>query len=198
MAFRCTVLERHPWRACSLAEDTEYTLRLLRAGVRVWFADGAAVITRQPVTREQVRVQRTRWAAGNLGLARSEALRLLWECLAQRRPLLADAGWTLLVLSRPLVWLQAGLAALLALASYRLQATMLSAALLEASLAVLLLHGLLVAAAVLRLGISRRRLALLCRGLPTVARLAALQVRSLLRKHLTAAWVRTPRTPVGP
>jgi cellulose synthase/poly-beta-1,6-N-acetylglucosamine synthase-like glycosyltransferase len=193
MVFRRGVLERFPWQACSLAEDTEFSLRLLRAGVRIHYAGRARVTTPYAADARQVRVQRTRWAQGTFRLTRAHALRLLAAGVWRRRLLLVDAGWTLLVLSRPLVWLQAAGAVALAAFCQCLRPTPLGGAHLTAALIVVVAHALTVGLAVARLGVSRRRVALLCRGLPTLVRLAILSVGCLLHGDRRLTWNRTPR-----
>ena len=66
---------------------------------------------------EQLQAQRRRWAAGTLGLSRRVALRLIGAGLAKGDLLLADFGWTLLVLSRPLVMLHTGVTLLATIVS---------------------------------------------------------------------------------
>src|SRR5262249_55593142 len=98
MVFRRDVLERHPWQAHSITEDMEYTLELLRAGVGVRFLSDVRVVSDFPAHAEQLRVQRLRYAAGNLRFGKGKALRLMAEGILARRATLFDLGWTLLVL----------------------------------------------------------------------------------------------------
>ncbi len=65
MCFHRDVVERFPWDAFSIAEDTEYGLRLIQHGVRVHFEIETQVLAPYPETIEAVFIQRTRWAAGN-------------------------------------------------------------------------------------------------------------------------------------
>ncbi len=192
MVFRRDVLERLPWRAGSVTEDTEYTLELLRAGVRVRFLPRVRVVSDFPAHVGQLRVQRRRWAAGNLRFGRTQALRLMAEGIATRRGPLLDLGWTLLVLSRPLVLAEALAALLLAVLCAALVPSPLSGGLLVTGLGVILLQGLYVGLGVVRLGVSARRLLLLAGSAAAFVRLLGITLQGLFGRG-KLAWVRTPR-----
>jgi 1,2-diacylglycerol 3-beta-glucosyltransferase len=170
MVFRRDVLERHPWRALSVTEDTEYTLALLRAGVHVRFVLHARVLSDFPAHAGDLRVQRQRWA-GSLRFGKGQALRLMAEGIVSRRGVLLDLGWTLLVLSRPLVLAEALAALLLAVLCVWLAPGALSTSLLATGLTILLLQGLYVGLGVVRLGVNLRRLSLLAGSAVALARL---------------------------
>jgi 1,2-diacylglycerol 3-beta-glucosyltransferase len=116
MCFSHGLLERFPWTAFSVVEDTEYTINLIRAGVDIPFTVATKVLARQPETLEQAHSQRVRWAAGNMKITRGYAVRLIGEGMARKRPVLADIGASLLVMSKPVLivvnLLMIGLAAL--------------------------------------------------------------------------------------
>jgi hypothetical protein len=192
MVFRRDVLEAHPWRAHSVTEDTEYTLELLRSGLRVRFLPHTRVESDFPAHAGQLRVQRQRWAAGNLRFGRAQALRLMAEGVVRGRGALFDLGWTLLVLSRPLVLAEALAALLLAVSCAVLVPGSLSTGLLAAGLSVILLQGLYVGLGIVRLGVSTRRLALLAGSAAALARLLGITIRGLFSSR-KLAWVRTPR-----
>lgn len=192
MVFRRKVLERHPWQAHSVTEDTEYTLELLRAGVRVCFMSDVQVVSDFPVHAGQLRVQRQRWAAGNLGFGKTRALGLMLEGVAARRGALFDLGWTLLVLSRPLVLAETLVALLLsALCSWRISDA-LSTGLLATGLTVILLQALYVGLGVVRLGVNGRRLLLLAGSAAAFASLLGITLQGLFGSD-KLAWARTPR-----
>jgi 1,2-diacylglycerol 3-beta-glucosyltransferase len=192
MVFRRDVLERHPWRAHSITEDTEYTLELLRAGLRVRFLPHTRVVSDFPAHAGQLGVQRRRWASGNLRFGRAQALRLMARGLFARRGQLFDLGWTLLVLSRPLVLAEA-LAALLAGALCAVVVPgPLSTGLLVAALAVILLQGAYVGLGAVRLGVSTRRLVLLGGSAVAFGRLLGITIHGLFGSR-KLAWLRTPR-----
>jgi cellulose synthase/poly-beta-1,6-N-acetylglucosamine synthase-like glycosyltransferase len=77
MCFSRAVIERHGWEAHSLAEDAEFHIHLLRAGVHVAYAPEAEVAAEMPVSLEQARTQQARWERGRLELARIAARELL-------------------------------------------------------------------------------------------------------------------------
>jgi cellulose synthase/poly-beta-1,6-N-acetylglucosamine synthase-like glycosyltransferase len=192
MVLSRDVLRRFPWRAHSIVEDVEYALTLLRGGVHVCFVPDVAVHSAFPADREQLRVQRTRWASGNLGFARRNALRLLGEGLRRGDGMLWDAGATLLVLSRPLVLLAAllplgaGVAGDLATSVPQFRWVWIAA---SGLLTLLLAYFAL---GVLRLGVTRRRFWLLIGAPVVLLQLAAIAVAGLLRGPVSH-WDRTPR-----
>jgi glycosyltransferase involved in cell wall biosynthesis len=192
MVLHSDVLARHPWDARSAVEDTEYSVRLLRAGLPIRFLRGVRVWSDFPQGRDDLRVQRARWA-GNVGFGRREALGLLADGLLRGRPLLIDAGWTLGVLSRPLVLLQ--LLAALALAGLGVwQAPgSVSAALLAAALTLAAMQGAYFALGVALLGLDRRRFRRLLGAPLVVLELLGMALAGMVRSG-TGPWVRTPRT----
>jgi cellulose synthase/poly-beta-1,6-N-acetylglucosamine synthase-like glycosyltransferase len=97
MAFDASLLREHPWRALGVTEDTEYHLLLAVAGVRVEFAPEAWVASPMPTRHEDAAIQRERWEAGGVQLARRKALRLLVDGLVGRDPVRLNAAVELLV-----------------------------------------------------------------------------------------------------
>jgi hypothetical protein len=187
MAFARGVLEAFPWGAYSLAEDAEYSLTLLRAGVAVSWAGEVAVRSDAPTGWRQLGVQRRRWAAAlrTRGRGRPGGPRGGWW----RR---LDAGATRLALSRPLVLGAALLAAALAALCQWLQPGPVSAGLGWAAAAVLALLGGYVGLGVVLLGVTPRRLLLLAQAPLVAARLLPVALRGAAGRA-PAAWVRTPR-----
>jgi hypothetical protein len=192
MVFRRDVLEAHPWQADSVTEDTEYTLSLLQAGVRVRFLPHTRVVSDFPAHAGQLRVQRQRWAAGNFRFGRAQALRLVIQGLFTGRPALVDLGWTLLILSRPLVLAEALAALLMGAICAALVPGPLSTGILATGLAVILLQGAYVGLGIVRLGVTRRRLVLLAASATAFVRLLDITLRSLFGSR-QLAWLRTPR-----
>ncbi|EPR30558.1 cell wall biosynthesis glycosyltransferase-like protein [Alkalidesulfovibrio alkalitolerans DSM 16529] len=105
MCFAAEVLREHPWEASSVVEDTEYSLDLLRRGVRTRFAPETEVRAPLPLSLDQAAAQRVRWASGNSRLTRLAAFSLIAEGLKSGRLGLADIGFCLLVRSKPLLLL---------------------------------------------------------------------------------------------
>ncbi|HYW86385.1 MAG TPA: glycosyltransferase family 2 protein [Chloroflexota bacterium] len=83
MCFATHILERFAWSWFSLAEDVEFHLALVRAGLRVDFAPETTVLADMPVSLAQAASQNQRWERGRLQLLRSH-LPLLLEGLRLR------------------------------------------------------------------------------------------------------------------
>jgi cellulose synthase/poly-beta-1,6-N-acetylglucosamine synthase-like glycosyltransferase len=193
MVLQRDVLRRFPWQAHSIVEDIEYAVTLLRGGVRIRFVPDAAVHSAFPVDAKQLRVQRTRWASGNLGFARRNALRLMGDGLRTGDGALWDAGATFLILSRPLVLLALLLPLGLGIAGDRLTNEGLFRWVWIAAAALLALLLAYFALGVLRLGVTRRRIRLLLGAPVVLLELAAIAVAGLLRSPVRS-WDRTPRS----
>ena len=69
-ALRREVLDSVPYTAASVVEDLEYHLALVKAGVRVRFADLASVRGEMPSTGVAAATQRARWEGGRLQMLR--------------------------------------------------------------------------------------------------------------------------------
>ncbi len=192
MVFHRELLEQYPWSAQSVTEDAEYTLTLAQAGVRIRFVANVGVRQEAAERLDQLQVQRRRWARGTLGLGRSAALKLIVVGLARTNMLLADFGWTLLVLSRPLTLLHAGLtvvlAGLLALTNPNGPGW---AFLVLAGLAAFA-HVVYYSFGVAVLGLNLRRACLLLAAPLVVARLTVISLRSLFAVR-DPQWERTLR-----
>lgn len=85
MCFASPVIYSLGWTAHGLTEDTEMTLRLIRAGVPVVFAPDAVSRQFMPATPAEAATQRLRWSAGERGV-RSVLLReeIPWAFKARR------------------------------------------------------------------------------------------------------------------
>lgn len=92
------LLQRVPYDAYSLAEDVEYGIALGRAGVRVHYADEAAVYGDMVSGEQASATQRQRWEGGRFQQIRSQTLPLLREALQRRSALCLDLAVDLLVL----------------------------------------------------------------------------------------------------
>ena len=186
------VLARLPWKARGVTEDTEYSLDLLRQNIPIVFVPEIHVWSRFPAGRRQLEVQRRRWAGGNLELCRHQSAPLILLGLRRGDRRLFDAGWTLLVLSRPLILFVVLGTVLLAWVDFRLQPGGLSRGLLALSIAVLGLQGLYFASSAMHFGLGGGRLKLLLRSPVVIVRLALLTLGGLLRVG-KPIWERTPR-----
>jgi 1,2-diacylglycerol 3-beta-glucosyltransferase len=187
MAFDADLLRELPWTAFEVTEDAEYNLRLAAAGVRVEFAPEAGVASPMPTSLDAAAVQRERWAAGTMQLARGTALRMIGAGLAARDANRVHAGVELLMPPQSL--LLAGNGALLAAATAvrARRAGALAAGALGGQVG-FVLGGLVL----VRAPASAYRALALAPLL--VARNASLYSR-LLRGKRPAGWVRTPREP---
>ena len=191
MVFRRDVLEQHPWQAHSIVEDVEYTLRLIRSGIIVSFINEVKVVSEFPGKKDQLQAQRMRWAR-NLGFSRTQALKLIWEGIVRGRGLLIDAGWTLLVLSRPLVLLELFIVVILGLFSVLFLPGPLSRELFAAGLVLVLIQLFYFGLGVVLLGVNGRRIVLLLSSPATIGRLIVISLLGVfgVRGNI---WARTPR-----
>jgi cellulose synthase/poly-beta-1,6-N-acetylglucosamine synthase-like glycosyltransferase len=192
MVFRRDILLSHPWKAHSISEDVEYSLDLLREGIRIFFVSDVKVKSKYPAYKAQLKTQRRRWAGGTLKFAVTHALGLIWEGLIKKNILLSDAGWTLLVLSRPLVLLELFFSLILTIICVLVYPSLLSSWLLILSLIVVSLQALYFSLGIAFLGINLRRLRLLLCTPIAVLKLLAVTLSTLggLNRQ---RWVRTPR-----
>ena len=92
MCFTATVLDHFAWQWFTLAEDVEFHLALVGAGIRVDFAPETFVSGDMPVSLEQARSQNARWERGRLQLVRQHVPRLVLDGLRIASPLRLDAA----------------------------------------------------------------------------------------------------------
>src|SRR6185436_1066660 len=92
MCFSAPVLEQFAWNWFTLAEDVEFHLALVRAGVRVDFAWETCVRADMPVTLAQATSQNQRWEGGRLQLLRSVVPGLLLDGIRKVSPMRLDAA----------------------------------------------------------------------------------------------------------
>jgi cellulose synthase/poly-beta-1,6-N-acetylglucosamine synthase-like glycosyltransferase len=91
MCFTAEVMERFGWEAFTLAEDVEFHLRLVEAGIKVRFAGEAAVLADMPASLRQSESQNVRWERGRLQLLRASGPRLLLKAVRRRDGVLFEA-----------------------------------------------------------------------------------------------------------
>jgi 1,2-diacylglycerol 3-beta-glucosyltransferase len=84
MCFSREVIERFGWGSYTLAEDAEYHLALVGAGVRVAYVPEAVVTSAMPTDLRQARSQQQRWERGRLVLARAYAAKLVRASIRRR------------------------------------------------------------------------------------------------------------------
>lgn len=192
MVFAREVLQSHPWRAHSIVEDSEYSVRLLEAGLRIRFVPEASVRSPFATHSRQLSVQRKRWVGGNAHFGRAHALRLMGRGLIGRRWLLLDLGWTLLAVQRSLVLVELLLAVLVGGLCDWLAPGKLSAGLALTGVALGMLHGLILALGAVLLGLNGRRLRFLAGSPLVAARMLLIAVQGACGDRVVA-WQRTPR-----
>ncbi len=188
-----TVLEEHPWNAYSVTEDAEYALTLLQDGIPTRFVAEARVVSDFPEDRKTLSVQRKRWAGGTLERVTRQAFPLMSAGLSQKSLRLFDAGWTFLILSKPLLILQWALTVLCCgflfwpLRTYRGPSFLILSLLIGGGY---LLYFLM---AMYRFGMTRKRWELALRLPVEAGHYIGLTVRSLFASS-PQAWDRSPRT----
>lgn len=92
MCFHRDVIARFGWPAHGLAEDVEFHLTLVRAGIPVEFAPEAIVRAEMPASLSRAGTQNLRWEAGRIATIRRQALPLLWYGLRRRNIAAIDAA----------------------------------------------------------------------------------------------------------
>jgi cellulose synthase/poly-beta-1,6-N-acetylglucosamine synthase-like glycosyltransferase len=92
MCFRAEVLHQIGWQWFTLAEDVEFHLALVHAGIRVQFAADARVDADMPISFSQAASQNERWELGRLQMAKHRVPALLDLALPETRWLRLDAA----------------------------------------------------------------------------------------------------------
>jgi cellulose synthase/poly-beta-1,6-N-acetylglucosamine synthase-like glycosyltransferase len=195
MAFKREVLVSHPWLAHGIVEDVEYSQTLIGSGIKVCFVPEVKVRSDFPITGQQLKVQRTRWSSGNVEIGKKHAISVMWRGLKSGQKEYIDAGWTLLVLSRPLVLIELGLAIVMSLASCYVIPAMTGCWPLFAGLVVMGLHVIYLLVGVFMVGITTRRVLLMMRAPLVLGNLLFIAVMGILGAGKDD-WAKTPRMPV--
>jgi cellulose synthase/poly-beta-1,6-N-acetylglucosamine synthase-like glycosyltransferase len=91
MCFAAAIIKRFGWDAFTLAEDAEFHLVLVGAGVRVAYAGEATVLADMPTTLRQSQSQNVRWERGRLHLLRTYGLPFLVDAVRRRDVMRFDA-----------------------------------------------------------------------------------------------------------
>jgi len=185
MCFEASLLDRFGWPSAGLAEDVEFHLLLVGAGLRVDFAPEVLVRADMPVTLAGSRTQHLRWETGRLRSLR-QAIPLLARGIVNRDPIAADAALEQFV---PPLSVAVVVGAGCALAQFLLGAPQLAftAAAATAGLAIHVVAGLVAVHA------PRRAYLALLGAPPYIAWKVWLYARSVLTPS-KQPWVRTDRS----
>lgn len=187
MCFAAPVLEQFGWNWFTLAEDVEFHLALVRAGLRVDFAWETHVLADMPVTLVQAASQNARWERGRIELMRTHVPGLLAQAVARRSPVALDAAVEQLIppLSLPLA--VAVLCLIVALPLHLVVPALLGGFALGGQIVYLLTGAMLVGAPI-------RTYRALAYAPVYLAWKLALYATALVMPR-SQAWVRTARTP---
>jgi len=101
MAFNRELLREFPFNERSVAEDLEYTAKLLDCGERIEFAVETGVASATPPHLRSSFSQRIRWASGTFGVCLEFIPKFLWKGIFQKRRDLLELAFGFLALSRP-------------------------------------------------------------------------------------------------
>jgi cellulose synthase/poly-beta-1,6-N-acetylglucosamine synthase-like glycosyltransferase len=187
-ALRREVLDSVPYTAASVVEDLEYHLALVKAGIRVRFADLATVRGEMPSMGAAAATQRARWEGGRLQMLRCHGARLAARSLRGDGRFVDPLADLLLPPLAYLVALVLGglVAGLLAGGSFTIA---------QAAALMLALIGAHVVSAVSVAGLPWQRLRLLAH-VPGYLLWKLLHLGGVLRgARRDAPWVRTARNP---
>lgn len=191
MVLTVEILRKLRWSALSAVEDMEYSLRLFKNRIKIRFVPEVKVSSDSPVHRQQLDVQRTRWA-GNLAFGRKDALKLIFQGLSRGPRSLIEVGWSLLVLSKPLVLIELLLTLLLSTLCLLIYPGPISEFLLLSSMLVAATQIVYFTSAMFMLGWNKRRVGYLLRAPYVVSLLAVISVSGMLRFD-RKDWSKTPR-----
>jgi cellulose synthase/poly-beta-1,6-N-acetylglucosamine synthase-like glycosyltransferase len=192
MIFHRCVLLNLPWTSRTCAEDTEYTIELTRRGERIRFLADARVRCEGVESVEALRVQRKRWASGNVGNGHRRAFQLMVSGLLRANLRQFDLGWTLLLISRPLVLAHLVCVLLAAAMLGLLMPTSPAGRLAWLGAGLIPLYTLYFAAGIVATGINAIRLQHLLRAPAVVIQLCRIAIAALFG-YGDSSWVRTPR-----
>jgi cellulose synthase/poly-beta-1,6-N-acetylglucosamine synthase-like glycosyltransferase len=185
MCFQAAVLDRFGWATTGLAEDVEFHLQLVAAGIPVTFAPEAVVSAEMPPSLGGSRGQNLRWEAGRVATVRRQALPLLLRGLRERRIAAVDAAIEQLVPPLSVPFAVATLCLVAGLLTH-LPLVWVAASALLASLVLYVVAGLLLANVPFRVYLA------LFQAPVYIAWKASLYMRAVANRG-DRRWVRTER-----
>lgn len=192
MLLHRDLLVKFPWNAYSVVEDIDYSLNLIKNGISTRFLKNIRVKSKFAATGKQLTIQRTRWAEGNIGFSKTMALNLIFQGVKGRDGILIDAGWTLLILSRPLILCQLIVTLILGGIAVMLSRSPMSIMLLSGSILVALCQVVYFISGIMLLGMNMHRVKLLLKVPATIIRLTLISLKGLFSRG-GSPWERTPR-----
>lgn len=184
MAFRAPLLLRYGWPAHSLAEDVEFSRRLLLDDVLVHYNPDARVTSELATRRAQATVQQARWEGGRLDLFKRYFLVVLRRAITTRCWRFIDAAFDMLVPPLSMLLMLILAVGLLSLFAHPVLTGV--AGLCAAAVAWCVFSGLILCRAPLRVWLYLASVPVF------IAWKGALFLRLLLRRG-PQAWQRTPR-----
>ena len=192
MVLHREILERLPWNCCGLAEDFEYSIRIIANHVKPIFVGDAGLASPFPVNAEQLATQRTRWVFGGIQTLWSSFGQLLYQGVFKHNFIALDAAVSMLYISRPAVFCQVALSGLIGTMCFFLIPSLWSNLLLAIFLGAVAIYMTYVMIGVFTLGLTWRRVKLLLCIPLFVIKYFVIVTKSILVSHPTE-WERTPR-----
>ncbi len=192
MVFSKDILDKYPWEATSIAEDTDYSIKLISNNIPIYFIETASVVSPFPTNINQLNTQRDRWAGGNIALSKNFALKMLFEGIGSGNLRLSDAGWTLLINSKPLLLGYQALVILLSLSYYLIIPGILSYTLFCIAIYAGIVTIIYFILGIIRMGITRKRISLMIQSPVWIFNIFRITFRSFFSKNVQV-WKKTPR-----
>ena len=191
MVLTRKLLEEIPWDSSSITEDIEYSIKLFEKKINIKYIPNEFVSSDFPVNKDQMNIQRNRWAKGNVGFGKKHALSLMVRGIKEKSLLLLDAGFSFLVISKPLVlFFVFSLTGILFAINAMVTNDLLKME-LWIMVIILILNITYYLIGVISLGINRKRLFYLIFSPVVALKLILITIRSMVEK--TNLWTKTPR-----
>ena len=109
-ALKTDIIKKFGWGATCLAEDMEFTMKLLQQHILVGWAEKAIVYDEKPLTLSQSWKQRVRWTQGHADVASRFVPKLLKRFFKERKLCFLDC---VIYLSQPLLMMTLAITSLL-------------------------------------------------------------------------------------
>ncbi|MBQ4110811.1 MAG: glycosyltransferase family 2 protein [Clostridia bacterium] len=91
-ALKCDLIKENGWGATCLAEDMEFTMKLVSNDIKVGWAPNAVVYDEKPLTLSQSFKQRTRWMQGHVDVASRFLIPLLKKTVKEKNIVAFDCA----------------------------------------------------------------------------------------------------------